>query len=97
MELTEKRFIKFLERVPMATHNQRGRGIISIKVAHDFDVSLESIIKIIERSMSSSVYEVLKRVGRKSRCGNCAYEPEIRGRLRKNYGRQYSKRVSEPS
>ena len=35
--------IKFLERVPMATHNQRGRGII------------------IERSMSSSVYEVLKR------------------------------------
>jgi GTP cyclohydrolase-4 len=53
--------IKFLERVPMATHNQRGRGIISIKVAHDFDVSLESIINIIERSMSSSVYEVLKR------------------------------------
>ena len=49
----------------MATHNQRGRGIISIKVAHDFDVSLESIINIIERSMSSSVYEVLKRADEK--------------------------------
>jgi GTP cyclohydrolase-4 len=57
--------IKFLERVPMATHNQRGRGIISIKVAHDFDVSLESIINIIERSMSSSVFEVLKRADEK--------------------------------
>jgi GTP cyclohydrolase-4 len=53
--------MKFLERVPMATHNQRGRGIISIKVAHDFDVSHESIINIIDHSMSSSVYEVLKR------------------------------------
>lgn len=57
--------IKFLERVPMATHNQRGRGIISIKVAHDFDVCLESIINIIERSMSSSVFEVLKRADEK--------------------------------
>ena len=57
--------VKFLERVPMATHNQRGRGIISIKVAHDFNVSLESIIDIIDRSMSSSVYEVLKRADEK--------------------------------
>ena len=57
--------LKFLERVPMATHNQRGRGIISIKVAHNFDVSLESIINIIERSMSSSVFEVLKRADEK--------------------------------
>ncbi|MDD4332097.1 MAG: GTP cyclohydrolase MptA, partial [Methanosarcinaceae archaeon] len=57
----KEKIVTFLERVPMATHNQRGRGIISIKVAHDFDVSLESIINIIENSMSSSVYEVLKR------------------------------------
>lgn len=57
--------LKFLERVPMATHNQRGRGIVSIKVAHDFDVSLENIINIIERSMSSSVFEVLKRADEK--------------------------------
>lgn len=58
--------IKFLEKVPMATHNQRGRGTISIKVAHDFDVSLESIIEIIENSMSSSVFEVLKRSDEKA-------------------------------
>ncbi|MDD2439113.1 MAG: GTP cyclohydrolase MptA [Methanosarcinaceae archaeon] len=61
----KEKIVTFLERVPMATHNQRGRGIISIKVAHDFDVSLESIINIIENSMSSSVYEVLKRADEK--------------------------------
>lgn len=62
----EETIIKFLERVPMATHNQRGRGTISIKVAHDFDVSLESLIEIIEHSMSSSVFEVLKRSDEKA-------------------------------
>jgi GTP cyclohydrolase-4 len=45
----------------MATHNQRGRGIISIEVEGDVYVSLEKIIEIIENSMSSSVFELLKR------------------------------------
>jgi GTP cyclohydrolase-4 len=62
----EETIVKFLERVPMATHNQRGRGTISIKVAHDFDVSLENLIEIIEHSMSSSVFEVLKRADEKA-------------------------------
>lgn len=52
---------QFLHKVPMATHNQRGRGIISIEVEGDDYVSLETIIEIIERSMSSSVVELLKR------------------------------------
>ncbi|TFG89463.1 MAG: GTP cyclohydrolase I FolE2 [Candidatus Atribacteria bacterium] len=51
----------FLHRVPMATHNQRGRGIISIEVEGEIDVSIEVIIEIIENSMSSSVFELLKR------------------------------------
>jgi GTP cyclohydrolase-4 len=51
----------FLHRVPMATHNQRGRGIISIEVEGSKFVSLDAIIEIIERSMSSSVFELLKR------------------------------------
>ncbi|NOR47562.1 MAG: GTP cyclohydrolase I FolE2, partial [Methanosarcinaceae archaeon] len=42
-------------------HNQRGRGIISIKVGGDIDVSLEMIIEIIENSMSTSIFELLKR------------------------------------
>ena len=52
---------QFLHKVPMATHNQRGRGIISIEVGGDDNVALETIIEIIERSMSSSVVELLKR------------------------------------
>ena len=56
-----RKIAEFLHRVPMATHNQRGRGIISIEVASDDFISLEKVITIIERSMSSSVFELLKR------------------------------------
>ncbi|MCC7576991.1 MAG: GTP cyclohydrolase I FolE2 [Methanomethylovorans sp.] len=56
-----RKIAEFLHRVPMATHNQRGRGIISIEVASDDFISLEKVIAIIERSMSSSVFELLKR------------------------------------
>ncbi len=56
-----KQIAEFLHRVPMATHNQRGRGIISIEVKGDVFVSLEKVIEIIERSLSSSVFELLKR------------------------------------
>ena len=52
---------KFLNNVPMPTHNQRGRGIISIDVQNSHFVSLEKIINIIEHSMSSQMFELLKR------------------------------------
>jgi GTP cyclohydrolase-4 len=52
---------KFLNIVPMPTHNQRGRGIISIEVQDNNFVSLERIINIIENSMSSQMFELLKR------------------------------------
>lgn len=52
---------KFLSNVPMPTHNQRGRGIISIEVHNSHFVSLEKIINIIEDSMSSQMFELLKR------------------------------------
>jgi len=57
----DRKIATFLHRVPMATHNQRGRGIISIEVEGSKFVSLDAIIEIIERSMSSSVFELLKR------------------------------------
>jgi GTP cyclohydrolase-4 len=52
---------KFLNRVPMPTHNQRGRGVISIEVYDSHFVSLERLINIIENSMSSQMFELLKR------------------------------------
>ncbi|MFZ2410561.1 MAG: GTP cyclohydrolase MptA [Candidatus Methanoperedens sp.] len=52
---------KFLNNVPMPTHNQRGRGIISIEVHDSNFISLDKIINIIENSMSSQMFELLKR------------------------------------
>ncbi len=51
----------FMSRVPMPTHNQRGRGIISIDVQDSNFVSIDRIIGIIENSMSSQMFELLKR------------------------------------
>ena len=52
---------KLAERLPVATHNQRGRGSISVEVRDRRCVSIDRIIKIIEESMSSKVYGLLKR------------------------------------
>ena len=53
--------VRFTERVPAATHNQRGRGSVSIEVSNQRCVSIDRIIKIIEESMSAKVYGLLKR------------------------------------
>lgn len=51
----------FFDQVPMATHNQRGRGFLCIEVDDDEHVDLETIITILKDSMSARVYELLKR------------------------------------
>ncbi len=61
LNVDSKTIYEFLDKVPMATHNQRGRGIITIQVSHDHKVSIDKIIHIIETSMSSNIYELLKR------------------------------------
>jgi GTP cyclohydrolase IV len=50
---------RILELVPLATHNQRGRG--TLYVGSQERVNAEQLVQIVERSMSSPVYEVLKR------------------------------------
>lgn len=59
--LSESVVLDLLERLPVATHNQRGRGSISVEVHDRRCVSIDRIIKIIEESMSSKVYGLLKR------------------------------------
>jgi GTP cyclohydrolase-4 len=51
----------FFKEVPMATHNQRGRGFLCIETDDDQHVDLEEIISILKESMSSGIYELLKR------------------------------------
>jgi GTP cyclohydrolase-4 len=50
---------RILELVPLATHNQRGRGTLFVGTEHA--VNAEDLVDIVERSMSSPVYELLKR------------------------------------
>jgi GTP cyclohydrolase I/GTP cyclohydrolase-4 len=50
---------RILELVPLATHNQRGRG--TLYVGTDEPVNAEQLVAIVERSMSSPVYALLKR------------------------------------
>lgn len=51
----------FLDKVPMATHNQRGKGFLSIETDDEQHVSLQKIIAILKASMSAEIYELLKR------------------------------------
>ena len=50
---------RILELVPLATHNQRGRG--TLYVGTDEAVNAEQLARIVESSMSSPIYELLKR------------------------------------
>jgi GTP cyclohydrolase I/GTP cyclohydrolase-4 len=50
---------RILELVPLATHNQRGKG--TLLVGTDTQINAEHLVEIVEHSMSSPVYELLKR------------------------------------
>jgi GTP cyclohydrolase IV len=50
---------RILELVPIATHNQRGRGTLYVGSVHP--VNAEQLASIVESSMSSPIYELLKR------------------------------------
>jgi GTP cyclohydrolase I/GTP cyclohydrolase-4 len=50
---------RILELVPVATHNQRGRG--TLYVGTDEDLDAEVLVGIVERSMSAPIYDLLKR------------------------------------
>jgi GTP cyclohydrolase I/GTP cyclohydrolase-4 len=50
---------RILGLVPVATHNQRGRG--TLYVGTELPVNAEHLVAIVEASMSAPVYELLKR------------------------------------
>ncbi len=61
LDVAEDKIEAFFDEVPMATHNQRGRGFLCIEIDDDQHISLEKIIKILKDSMSARIYELLKR------------------------------------
>jgi GTP cyclohydrolase IV len=50
---------RILELVPIATHNQRGRGTLFVGTEHDLDA--ETLVDVVERSMSAPIHDLLKR------------------------------------
>jgi GTP cyclohydrolase-4 len=50
---------RIVELVPIATHNQRGRGTLFVGTDHDLDA--EVLVGVVERSMSAPIYDLLKR------------------------------------
>jgi GTP cyclohydrolase-4 len=62
-EFSEQEVDRIFEHVPVATHNQRGLGTLQIGFREDSDLEVEAprLLAIVEHSMSSEIYELMKR------------------------------------
>jgi GTP cyclohydrolase-4 len=60
---SEEQIERVFESVPVATHNQRGLGTLHIGCpeACETEIEASSLLEIVEGSMSSEIYELMKR------------------------------------
>jgi GTP cyclohydrolase IV len=60
---TDEAIARIFEAVPVATHNQRGVGTLHIGLPEDCDTDVDAaeLLAIVEASMSSEIYELMKR------------------------------------
>jgi GTP cyclohydrolase I/GTP cyclohydrolase-4 len=58
---SEDEIRRIFEAVPVATHNQRGLGTLHIGCPDDNDIDAAVLLRIVEESMSSEIYEMMKR------------------------------------
>jgi GTP cyclohydrolase IV len=61
---SESEIERIFAAVPVATHNQRGLGTLHIGCPEDCDTDIDAqlLVEIVEESMSSEIYELMKRV-----------------------------------
>jgi GTP cyclohydrolase IV len=61
--LSEQQVVTVLENVPVATHNQRGLATLHIGCVEDCGTEIDAarLLRIAEMSMSSEIYELMKR------------------------------------
>lgn len=52
---------ELVEKLPLASHNQRGLGTLIVETDEDERVEANDLVDIVEAAMSSPLYEVLKR------------------------------------
>ncbi|MEM2429352.1 MAG: GTP cyclohydrolase MptA [Nitrososphaerales archaeon] len=53
---------ELFQNIPLATHMQRAYGSIHVEIPEGFNIDAQDLVKIIEDSMSSPTYGLLKRV-----------------------------------
>jgi GTP cyclohydrolase I/GTP cyclohydrolase-4 len=60
---SEDEIARILDAVPVATHNQRGLGTLHLGLPEHSDVVIDArvLLGIVEESMSSEIYELMKR------------------------------------
>jgi GTP cyclohydrolase IV len=60
---TEDEIARIFDHVPVATHNQRGLGTLHIGMPEgtDTEIDARTLLDIVEGSMSSEIYELMKR------------------------------------
>jgi GTP cyclohydrolase IV len=65
---TDDEIERVLEAVPVATHNQRGIGMLCVGCPEGccpegcvLDIGAETLLRIVEESMSSEIFELMKR------------------------------------
>ena len=59
----EEEIERILDHVPVATHNQRGLGTLHVGCAEGCErpIEAEALLRIVEASMSSEIFELMKR------------------------------------
>jgi GTP cyclohydrolase-4 len=59
----EREIERIFDAVPVATHNQRGLGTLHVGCPESCDVDIDAhrLLAIVENSMSSEIYELMKR------------------------------------
>jgi GTP cyclohydrolase-4 len=62
-DFSEEQIERVFEHVPVATHNQRGLGTLHIGCVESCEAEIDAaaLLEIVEGSMSSEIYELMKR------------------------------------
>lgn len=60
-EFDDDQIARILDTVPIATHNQRARGTLLVGSTDGRVIPADRLIGIVEESMSSEIYELMKR------------------------------------
>ncbi|ODS37406.1 GTP cyclohydrolase [Candidatus Altiarchaeales archaeon WOR_SM1_SCG] len=61
LEISNENINKILSAIPMTSHNQRVEGTLLVETDEDERIELNDMVKIIEKSVSSGIYAILKR------------------------------------